>query len=371
MITSTDIYHANVLIVDDQQANISLLTRILHNAGYVSITSTQDPCVVCALHQQHNYDLILLDLQMPGMDGFQVMDGLREIEKDGYLPVLVVTAEPAHKLRALHAGAKDFLSKPFDLAEVQARVYNMLEVRLLQKKTKHYSLALEALNHDLQQIVQAQVREISDAQFATIMALSKLAEVRDDDTGTHLERTRIFCQLLAQQVRNRPAYAAVIDEAFIDNIFHASPLHDIGKVAIRDAILLKPGKLTPEEFAIIKTHTLLGAATLQSVHDRYPQNAFITMGIQVARAHHEKWDGSGYPDGLVAEAIPLCAQIMAVADVYDALRSARCYKQAFSHLQGCEIIVAGSGKHFAPWIVDDFVTLEEQFERIHAENMHE
>ena len=163
----------------------------------------------------------------------------------------------------------------------------------------------------------------------------------------------------------------MVDDAFVDNIFHGSPLHDIGKVAIQDKILLKPGKLTPDEFAIIKTHTLHGAATLQSVHDRYPQNSFITMGIQVARAHHEEWDGSGYPDGLMGEAIPLSAQIMALADVYDALRSTRCYKEAFSHARSREIITEGRGKDFAPAIVDAFIMLEQKFDSIHSEMVDE
>jgi len=178
MVNLSDILNTSILIVDDQEANVLLLERMLHGAGYTCVASTMDPLEVCELHRKNGYDLILLDLEMPGMDGFQVMEGLKEIETGGYLPVLVLTAQPAHKLRALEAGAKDFISKPFELAEVRARVYNMLEVHLLQMKTKNYSIALEKLNRDLQQLVQAQVREISDAQRATILAMSKLAEAR-------------------------------------------------------------------------------------------------------------------------------------------------------------------------------------------------
>jgi putative two-component system response regulator len=196
--------------------------------------------------------------------------------------------------------------------------------------------------------------------------MSKLAESRDDDTGKHLERTRQFCKIIAQQLQKQPAYASLINNTFIDNIYHASPLHDIGKVAIPDSILLKPGELTPDEFKIIKKHALLGATTLQSVHDRYPQNIFITMGVEIARSHHEKWDGSGYPDGLIGDAIPLSAQIMALADVYDALRSKRCYREAFTHAQSCEIIIKGSGTHFAPAIVDAYIVLEQEFDAIHS-----
>ena len=211
------------------------------------------------------------------------------------------------------------------------------------------------------------MREYSDAQLATIMAISKLAEARDDDTGKHLERTRTFCRLLAWQLQTRSACAAVVDDAFVDNLFHASPLHDIGKVAIKDRILLKPGMLTPYEFKIIKTHTLIGAATLQEVHDRYPLNDFITMGIQVARSHHEKWDGSGYPDGLVADEIPFSAQIMALADVYDALRSKRRYKEAFTHEQSRGILIDGRGQHFSPAVVDAFIVQEQEFDRVYSE----
>ena len=367
MVKSSDMNNAKILIVDDQNANVQLLERMLHSAGYVSITSTINPYEVYDLHSNNHYDLILLDLQMPGMDGFQVMEGLKKIEMDGYLPVLVITADPNQKLHALQAGAKDFISKPFELTEVLIRVHNMLEVRLLHMDLKTTSIALETLNGNLQQLVQNQVHEISDAQIATIMAISKIAEARDDDTGKHLERTREYCRIIAQQLQTQPEYASMIDDVFVNNIFHASPLHDIGKVAIQDKILLKPGKLTPEEFEIIKTHTLHGAATLQLVHDQFSRNSFINMGIQIARSHHEKWDGSGYPDGLAGEEIPICAQIMALADVYDALLTKRCYKEAFSHKQSCEIIFEGRKKHFAPDIVDTFVILEQKFNRIHSE----
>lgn len=367
MLNLSDIQNASILIVDDQETNVRLLERLLRNSGYSSVASTTDPYEVCPLHLLNRYDLILLDLCMPGTDGFQVIEGLKAIEADDYLPVLVITAEPGHKLRALQVGAKDFISKPFDLAEVRVRVYNLLEVRLLHMKTKNYSITLEQFNRDLSQLVQTQVHEISDAQLATILAMSKLAEARDIDTGKHLERTREFCRLLAQYLQTQSPYNAMIDNAFIDNIFHVSPLHDIGKVAIEDTILRKQGKLTLGEFSIIKTHTLHGAATLQSVHNQYPQNAFLKMGIQVARAHHEHWDGSGYPDGLIGVTIPLSAQIMAVADVYDALRTKRCYKKAFSHVRSREIINEGYGKQFAPSFVDAFMMVEHEFDNIHAQ----
>ncbi|MHB1458695.1 MAG: HD domain-containing phosphohydrolase [Armatimonadota bacterium] len=366
MIAESEILNASILIVDNEISSILLLDHLLRNAGYTSITSTINPLEVCELHLKNAYDLILLDLNMPGMDGFQVMECLKKIEISDYLPVLAITVEPDHKIRALKTGAKDFISKPFDIVEVEARVHNMLEVRLLHMETKTYSNELENLNCNLENLVNMKVKEIADAQLATILVLSKLAEARDVETGKHLERTREFCRLIAQQLNTQPEYAEVIDNAFIDNIFHASPLHDIGKVAIKDEILLKPGKLTIDEFEIMKTHTLHGAATLQSVHDQYPENYFIKMGIQVARSHHEKWDGSGYPDSLSRNSIPLSAQIMMLADVYDALRSKRCYKEPFSQEQSCEIIIDGRGRHFSPAIVDAFILLQFEFNDIYS-----
>ena len=365
MVSESDIQNASILIVDDLEANVVLLEHILRSTGYTAITTTLDPTEVYALHRNHSFDLILLDLWMPVMNGFQVMEGLKCLELESYLPVLVVTADPEQNLQALQAGARDFISIPFKVAEVRARVRNMLEVRLLQKETKNNGIALDLLNHNLQQLVREQVKEISDAHLATILSLSKIAEDRDGDTGKHIERTSELCRRLAQGLRSMSADSGPIDDEFIDDIFHASPLHDLGKVAIPDSILLKPGKLTPEEFEVIKTHTLHGAETLKTVHDRYPRNSFINMGIQIARSHHEKWDGSGYPDGLRGDAIPISAQIMAMADVYDALRNKRCYKEAFSREKSRRIILEESGRQFSPTLVEAFQRLEIDFDRIH------
>lgn len=365
MLNLSKIYDANILIVDNKEPDVILLDCALRNAGYAAVAFTTDPDEVSELYRENRCDLILLDIQMPGIDGFQVMEELNEIEADGDLPALIIAAEPGHKQRAIQAGAKDFVSKPFELIEVLTRIHNMLKMRLLSTEKENTGIVVDNLNHDSQKLSRTQSSE-SSAQLATILAMSKLVEARDDDTGKHLDGTRRCCQLLARQLRTQSAYADLVNDTFINDIFHASALHDIGKVAIPDKILLKPGKLTSDEFTIIKTHTLHGAATLQSVHDQYPQNSFIKMGIQIARSHHEKWDGTGYPDGLIGNAIPLSAQIMALADVYDALRSKRCYKEAFAHKQSRDIIIEGRGKHFAPAIVDAFVKLEPEFDNIHS-----
>jgi len=223
---------------------------------------------------------------------------------------------------------------------------------------------LNLYNEHLEELVQEKVKEISASQIATIHALVKAAESRDDDTGTHIERTSLFCKLIADKLFEARLYPELIDKVYAENISKASPLHDIGKVGIKDAILLKPARLTPEEFETMKTHVTIGKATLARAQSTYPGNIFLRIGIQIAENHHEKWDGSGYRNGLAGEDIPLSARIMAVSDVYDALRSKRVYKDAFSHEKARAIIVEGRGTHFDPVIVDVFDECHEAFAEI-------
>jgi putative two-component system response regulator len=304
-------------------------------------------------------DLILLDIMMPGMDGYEVCRRLKANEKLKDIPVIFLSAldDTEDKVKAFAAGCVDYVTRPFQFEEVKARVE--VQIRLRQLQTE-----LQTSNRRLQDLVGEQVREISASQMATIFALAKLAEARDDDTGRHLERVQTWCKLLAAKTGEQPAHRAEADAVFVENIVHASPLHDIGKVGIRDAVLLKPGKLTSEEFEEMKTHTTLGAQTLEAVKDQYPKNAFIRMGIEIARSHHEKWDGKGYPEGLSGTAIPLSARIMALADVYDALRANRCYRPAMSHEKSREIILQGCGTHFDPDVVEAFRGLETTFKTL-------
>jgi putative two-component system response regulator len=206
--------------------------------------------------------------------------------------------------------------------------------------------------------------------MSTIFALAKLAEVRDDDTGSHVARVQTFCRMLAEGMRNMKLHKAHLSDVFIEHLYQASALHDIGKVGISDAILLKPGKLTPEEFEVMKKHCEIGAGTLNAVLQQYPDNQFLRMGVEVARSHHEKWDGKGYPDGLQGEAIPLAARITALADVYDALRSKRCYHPPSSHEDASRIILNGNGSHFDPDVVAVFQAQEEQFRGMRRETQH-
>ena len=338
MISSSSIFKAKLLIVDDKDANVLLLQRMLASAGYTSIASTTNPLEVCALYQEHRYDLILLDLQMPVMDGFQVMERLKEIEPDGYLPVLVITAQPGHKLRALQAGAKDFISKPFELPEVLARVRNMLEVRLLHRELHDYTEVLEFR-------VRERTADLHESYLETIFTMTRAAEHKDEDTGAHVQRISYYARELAGLLG--------LDGDFADTIFFASPMHDIGKIGIPDHVLLKPAGFTPEEWVIMKGHTLMGAKILGDGKSHY-----LKMGADIALNHHERWDGGGYPNGKRGEDIPLSARVMYICDIYDALRSKRPYKSALEHLQVMDIITCGDGRtqpeHFDPDVFDVF-----------------
>jgi putative two-component system response regulator len=351
---------SNIIVVDDQPANLKLMEDMLRQEGYAVRSFPRGRLALAAAAQQPP-DLILLDINMPEMDGFEVCKRLKADKLLAAIPVIFLSAlnDTKDKVRGFRSGAVDFISKPFQFEEVQARIEAQLTLRELRTR-------LEKQNSELGDLVKLQVREIAESQMTTIFALAKLAESRDNDTGKHLERVQILCKLLATGLSACSKYGDIIDGDFVRNIFHASPLHDIGKVAIPDNILLKPGKLTAEEFAVMKTHTTLGAQTLELVRERHPGNTFVTMGIEIAQSHHEKWNGSGYPNGLAGTAIPLCARIMAIADCYDAMRSKRCYKEPFSHQECSDIIRQSSGQHFDPDLVRIFCDAEDAFRQLRS-----
>ena len=351
----TDTITGNILVVDDVPANLTLLAGMLKENGYRVRPVPSGKLALKAVENEQP-DLILLDITMPEMDGFEVCRRLKQDMRYQDIPIIFISAltETLDKVKAFGSGGVDYVTKPFQFDEVEARVETHLRLRRLQ-------LELEKHNFHLEDLVKEKVAEISDSQMATIIAVAKLAEYRDDETGYHIERTRIFCKVLAEKMRENLRYTDSINDAFIENIYHAATLHDIGKVGIPDNILLKPGKLTPEEFEVIKTHTVIGARTLQASRSKYPRNAFVNMGIAIAHSHHERWDGNGYPDGLVGEDIPLSARIMALADVYDALRSKRPYKEAFSHDKSCGIILEAAGRDFDPMVIDAFKAVTSEF----------
>jgi putative two-component system response regulator len=234
-------------------------------------------------------------------------------------------------------------------------------------RLRRLQLELASYTQELEQRIAEQVKALTASQLATIFALAKLAEARDDDTGQHIERVQTFARMLAERMREMGSQAPELSNAFIEHLYQTASLHDIGKVGTPDAILLKPGKLSPEEFAEMKKHSALGANTLAAVLKRHPDNQFLRMGVDVARSHHEKWDGSGYPDGLQGSAIPLAARVVALADFYDALTSKRPYRSAFSHDDTSRMIREGSGTHFDPDVVFAFSALDGEFRRIRRE----
>lgn len=349
----------NIMVIDDTPANLRLLDTMLTSEGYkVFCFPKGDMAIRSAL--KNKPDLIFLDINMPGMNGYEVCRILKSYPETEDIPVIFISAlsDTLDKLKAFSIGGVDYVTKPFEVAEVRARLKTHLRIHALENTLKENNVQLEVK-------IREQVREISEAKYATITAIARIAESRDHDIGNHLERVKVCCRLLSDKLSKHTHYKAYISGNYIDNITHASLLHDIGKTGIADEILKKPGKLTHEEFEIMKTHVAIGADTLEDIIIEYPTNTFLRMGLLIARYHHEKWDGSGYPNGLIGEEIPLSARIMALVDVYDALRSKRCYKEAYSHERSLEIITEQMGKHFDPTIAQIFKDNHEEFQSLY------
>lgn len=352
---ASDVQGSSVLVVDDAPENLRALCAVLRRGGLVPrpVTSGRRAIEAAAYDPP---DLVLLDIQMPEMSGLDVCRWFKQDERLRDLPIIFISGffGTEEKVEAFRAGAVDYVSKPFAAEEVLARVNTHLRLRHIQGE-------LLSQNHRLEERISEQVKAVTASQLATISALAKLAETRDDDTGRHIERVQLFSRRLAQRMRELELYASQLTPDFVDTLSQTASLHDIGKVGTPDAILLKPGKLTDEQFAEMKKHCVLGASTLASVLERHPSNQFLRMGIDVARSHHEKWDGSGYPDGLAGLTIPLSARIVSLADFYDALTSRRCYRGAFSHEVTAKMINERAGAHFDPDVVTAFRSQEEEF----------
>ena len=331
---------ARILIVDDQEANVFLLEGLLQRAGYTNFKSTTDSLQVMTLFGETHPDLILLDLMMPHLDGYQVMELLKPLIPEGtYLPILVLTADVnlQAKQRALAGGAKDFLTKPFDSTEVLLRIRNLLETRFLH-------LQLQDQNQNLEEKVRERTRELEEARIEILERLAVAAEYRDDDTGQHTRRVGQASAALAK--------ALGLPEAQVELIRRAAPLHDAGKIGIPDPILLKPGKLTPGELKVMKTHTAIGASILSG--SRFP---LLQMAEEIALTHHERWDGTGYPQGLKGEAIPIEGRIVAVADAYDAMTNNRPYHKALPPEEAWEILRDGAGRQWDESVVKAFASI--------------
>jgi putative two-component system response regulator len=352
---------SKVLIVDDNSGNLKILEKVLKDEGLDPIpVSSGRLALSWALKETPN--LVLLDMNMPEMSGLEVCQWFKLNKNLQNIPILFISGDQDIdvKVEAFHAGGVDYISKPFHKEEVMARVITHLSMRRLQAQMESHTL-------DLERRVAEQVDLIMASNLSTIFAIAKLAEIRDDDTGKHVERVQTFARMLAEQLRDNGSHLDRLTDIYIDTLYQTASLHDIGKVGIADAILLKPGRLTSEEFKVMKTHSVIGARTLDAVLKQHPDNRFLRMGVDVARAHHERWDGSGYPDNLKGEAIPLAGRIVAVADFYDALRSTRCYHLPLNHEDTRDLIREGRGAHFDPDIADAFIALEEPFRRVRRE----
>lgn len=348
----------SVLVIDDTPTNLSLINQLLHEHYRVKLANNGGRGLELAFSAPP--DLVLLDIMMPEMDGYEVCRRLKADPRTAHTPVIFLTAkvEAADEELGFKLGAVDFIHKPFSPAIVLARVRAQLQVRAWQS-------FLEDKSAWLQGEVERRVNEVLRLQEGAIRVMVSLAEFRDECTGNHIRRTQTYVQLLAEYLAQQARDRDFLTPETIDNIAKASPLHDIGKIAIPDNILLKPGKHTADEFEIMKTHSIKGESMLLRTRQELgEENLMLRYASQIARSHHERWDGSGYPDQLSGEAIPLPGRLMAVADVYDALRSRRPYKAAFSHEEACAIMREGRGRHFDPLLADAFDALQEQFAAI-------
>lgn len=342
---------ATILIVDDDRVNVKVLEAFVKAEGHATRTANGGEAALDLVAAELP-DLVLLDAMMPGIDGFQVVTRLKADPRTAHIPIIMITGlnDRDSRLRALQVGAEEFLNKPVDRMELRVRVRNLLRL-------KEYGDFLENYNHILEREVESRTAELRESYRETIITMTRAAEYKDQNTGAHVRRISFYSLELAERMG--------LDSKFADAFFFASPMHDIGKIGIPDNILLKPASLDAEEYGIMRTHCMLGARILGKNDSPY-----IRMGAEIALTHHERWDGSGYPNGLMGEEIPLSARLMAVCDVYDALRTERPYKPALDHETAVAIMTRGDGRtmpeHFDPAVLATFQSSGDTFQQIYA-----
>lgn len=357
-----------VLVVDDEPVTRIITDKVLQAQGFTVRSAESAEAAFALLAEDFRPDLILLDVVMPGLDGYETLAALRREPVTSTIPVIFVTAldAPVDVELGLKLGAADYISKPIHPAVVRARVRTQLENKWARDLLRDQNAWLEAE-------IGRRMHDNELIQDVSLHTLASLGELRDNETGEHLRRTQAYVALVVGALNRNPAYGPLLEGDKGKAIIRAAPLHDIGKVGIPDHILRKPGRLTAAEFDIIKTHSAIGGEAIELAIDRVISSDqsplagdhgalnFLAIAAQIARGHHERWDGRGYPDGLAGDAIPLPARIMALADVYDALISKRVYKEAMPHAEAVALILDGRGEHFDPVIVDVFEELHEQF----------
>lgn len=346
--------NAKILIVDDNNINIDMLLAAL--SDYPQLAVCTDGQSALEYVGAEIPDLILLDIMMPIMDGYEVCRRLKSKTETRDIPIIFLTAhsDERHEAEGLRLGAVDYITKPFNPLLVHSRVRNQLE---LKRHRDH-----------LETLVQDRTRELLMTQDVIITSMGVLAEFRDPETGDHIKRTQRYVRLLADRLRDHPDFSGFLTKDNIELLFKSAPLHDIGKIGVPDSILLKPGRLTPDEFEEMKRHTIYGHDAIQRAKQKLGDNSFLNIAQEIALTHHERWDGGGYPNGLKETGIPISGRLMAVADVYDALTSRRVYKDAMSHEDAMEIMSKERESHFDPVVFDTFASLEATFREISIEH---
>ena len=355
----TTIERPTVLVVDDSPDNLSLISGLLKDLYKLKVANNGEKAIKIA-QAENKPDLILLDVMMPGISGYEVCETLKADPSTKDIPIIFLTAMTGadDEKKGLEIGGADYITKPISPPIVLARVKTQLQ-------NKAASDFLRDQNHYLENEVSERTKEVMAIQDVTILSMASLAETRDNDTGNHIRRTQYYVKALAEALKDHPRFCDYLTENTIKMLFKSAPLHDIGKVGIPDRILLKPGKLDEDEFEIMKTHTTLGRDALANAEKSLGTDVeFLMMAKEIAYAHQEKWDGSGYPEGIGGDDIPISARLMAVADVYDALICRRIYKEGMPHEKACQIIHEGSGTHFDPDITEAFMKINEQFKEI-------
>lgn len=345
-----------ILVVDDMPEIVALISATLESDYDVRVATNGSKAlqIVGSLHPP---DLILLDIGLPGMDGYQVCESLQADRLTRDIPVIFLTGKTdiQDEIKGFELGAVDYITKPLSPPKLRARI----KTQLMLLDAKHF---LKRQNSLLEERIIERTRENWMLQDATIIALASLAETRDNETGNHIRRTQNYVRLLARKLQDHPRFSDYLSDRQIERLYKSASLHDIGKVGIPDSILLKPAKLTPDEFRIMQTHTTLGRDAIANAEQQLVAGSqFLQLAREIAFSHHERWDGAGYPLGLIGDEIPISARLMALADVYDALISKRVYKPAFPHDKAVRMILEGRGTHFDPAVTDAFQELSEEF----------
>jgi putative two-component system response regulator len=343
-----------ILVVDDSPDIITLMSRLLKDNYRTQIATSGEKALKLASSDEP--DLILLDVVMPGMDGYEVCRRLKEDPKTMKIPIIFLTAksDTEDEKKGFELGAVDYITKPVSAPIVLARI----KTHILLKDARDF---LTDKNVFLENEILRRTQEVTAIQDVTMIAMGSLAETRDSETGNHIRRTQNYVKMLAIKLKYNPRFKLFLTDENIDLIYKSAPLHDIGKVGVPDNILLKPGKLTPNEFEIMEKHTTYGRDAIVAAENRLgTTTSFLTHAREIAYSHQEKWDGSGYPEGLSGDSIPISARLMAVADVYDALITRRVYKQAFPNEVSVDIVKKGYATHFDPDIVDAFLDIKEE-----------